>query len=75
MLEKFHVAQKDIVHVEEKRLRSVTKEILMTQGIPEKDAILATDALIKADLRGVESHGVSNTVSYTHLTLPTNHDV
>ena len=38
MLEKFHVAQKDIVHVEEKRLRSVTKEILMTQGIPEKDA-------------------------------------
>ena len=60
MLEKFHVSQKDIVHVQEEKLRSVTKEILLTQEIPEKDASIATDALIKADLRGVESHGVSN---------------
>jgi len=60
MLEKFHVSQKDIVYVNEEKLRSVTKQILMTQEIPEKDASLATDALIKADLRGVESHGVSN---------------
>ena len=60
MLEKFHVAKEDIIHIEEERLRSVTKEILMTQDISEKDALLATDALIKADLRGVESHGVSN---------------
>ena len=60
MLEKFHVSQKDIVYINEEKLRSVTKQILMTQEIPEKDASLATDALIKADLRGVESHGVSN---------------
>ena len=60
MLEKFHVAKEDIIHIEEEMLRSVTKEILMTQNISEKDASLATDALIKADLRGVESHGVSN---------------
>ena len=57
MLEKFHVSQKDIVHVQEERLRSVTKEILLTQEIPEKDASLATDALIKADLRGVDLSG------------------
>ena len=60
MLEKFHVSQKDIVYINEEKLRSVTKQILMTQEIPEKDASLATDALLKADLRGVESHGVSN---------------
>ena len=60
MLEKFHVAEKDIIRVEEKKLRSVTKQILMTQNLSDKDATIATDALIKADLRGVESHGVSN---------------
>ena len=60
MLEKFHVAEKDIIRVEEKKLRSVTKQILMTQSLSDKDATIATDALIKADLRGVESHGVSN---------------
>ena len=38
MLEKFHVAQKDIVHIEEKRLRSVTKEILMTCLLYTSDA-------------------------------------
>ena len=48
MLEKFHVSQKDIVYINEEKLRSVTKQILMTQEIPEKDASLATDALIKA---------------------------
>ena len=46
MLEKFHVAKEDIIHIEEERLRSVTKEILMTQDISEKDALLATDALL-----------------------------
>ena len=60
MLEKFHVAEKDIIRVEEKKLRSVTKQILLTQNLSDKDATIATDALIKADLRGVESHGVSN---------------
>ena len=60
MLEKFHVAEKDIIRVEEKKLRSVTKQILITQNLSDKDATIATDALIKADLRGVESHGVSN---------------
>ena len=60
MLEKFHVAEKDIIRVEEKKLRLVTKQILLTQGLSDKDATIATDALIKADLRGVESHGVSN---------------
>ena len=37
MLEKFHVSQKDIVYINEEKLRSVTKQILMTQEIPEKD--------------------------------------
>ena len=40
MLEKFHVSQKDIVYINEEKLRSVTKQILMTQEIPEKDAYM-----------------------------------
>ena len=60
MLESFHVSKKDIVHIEEQKLRTATKEILLTQNLSEDDATRATDALLKADLRGVESHGVSN---------------
>ncbi|GIS83071.1 MAG: hypothetical protein CM1200mP15_17030 [Dehalococcoidia bacterium] len=29
-------------------------------GVPEQDALIGADALVLADLRGVDSHGVSN---------------
>ena len=62
MLERFHVPDQEIILIQEENLRNVTEQIFHSQGMPEKDCKLATDALISSDLRGVETHGVSNMV-------------
>ena len=62
MLERFHVPDQEIILIQEENLRNVTEQIFRSQGMPEKDCKLATDALISSDLRGVETHGVSNMV-------------
>ncbi len=56
----FKVADTDAVRVDEARLRATTQAIFEAVGVPPEDAALATDVLLLADLRGVESHGVSN---------------
>ncbi|WP_194776601.1 Ldh family oxidoreductase [Pararhodonellum marinum] len=48
-------------------LYQFTKEILLRIGCPEKDAALATDVLLSADLRGVDSHGVARLSGYVRL--------
>ncbi len=60
MLERFHVPATDEVRVSEEALRSTTESIFLALGIPEEDARQGADVLIYADMRGVESHGVSN---------------
>lgn len=60
MLERFHVPATDEVRVSESALRSTVEAIFMALGIPEEDAKQGADVLLYADLRGVESHGVSN---------------
>ena len=62
MLERFHVPDQEVILIPEENLRNVTEQIFQSQGMPEKDCKLATDALISSDLRGVETHGVSNMV-------------
>lgn len=44
-----------------------THSILLKIGCPEKDATLATDVLLSADLRGVDSHGVARLSGYVRL--------
>jgi L-2-hydroxycarboxylate dehydrogenase (NAD+) len=44
-----------------------TKSILLKIGCPEKDAALAADVLLSADLRGVDSHGVARLSGYVRL--------
>lgn len=44
-----------------------TKSILLKIGCPEKDASLAADVLLSADLRGVDSHGVARLSGYVRL--------
>lgn len=44
-----------------------TKSILMEAGCPEKDARLAAEVLLSADLRGVDSHGVARLSGYVRL--------
>lgn len=41
-------------------LRKTTKEIFLAMGMPDEHAHLAMDALVVADERGCETHGVSN---------------
>ena len=48
-------------------LRQLTFDIFTKLGVPEKDASIAADVLVAADLRGVESHGVSNYMEATYV--------
>lgn len=44
-----------------------TKEILVATGCPEREAKKASEVLLSADLRGVDSHGVARLSGYVRL--------
>lgn len=44
-----------------------TKDIFLAIGCPEEDAQLATEVLLSADLRGIDSHGVARLSGYVRL--------
>ena len=60
MLEQFRVnlEEAEMVHGEE--LGKTVANIFEKLGVPREDAILGADVLVLADLRGVDTHGVSN---------------
>ena len=60
MLERFKVKGDDAVYVQEAPLRETVTQVFEKMGVPEEDCKLATDVLVLADMRGVETHGVSN---------------
>lgn len=60
MLERFKVPQDIAVKVQEGTLRDIVTEVFRKMDVPEEDSHLAADVLVKADMRGVETHGVSN---------------
>ena len=60
MLEQFKVQPEDQVRVQEKNLRDMVYSVFLKMGLDDEDAALGTDVLVKADLRGVDTHGVSN---------------
>ncbi len=60
MLERFKVPKKDEVRVPIESLESVIKDIFQKMGVSESDALEAAEVLAMTDLRGVETHGVSN---------------
>jgi L-2-hydroxycarboxylate dehydrogenase (NAD+) len=49
------------------RLLSFTIKIFREIGCPEKDASVAAVALLSADLRGIDSHGVARLTGYIRL--------
>ena len=55
----FEINNDDFVRVTEVSLRVVVEKIFEKMEVPHADAVLATDVLVQADLRGIESHGVS----------------
>ncbi len=60
MLDRFKVPEADQVIVPEHEVRDATQAIFEAVGLEADDARVATDVLIANDLRGVETHGVSN---------------
>ena len=50
--------------VKEARLKEFCNKVWMKLGVPERDAMITTDVLVMADLRGIESHGVARLPRY-----------
>ncbi len=48
-------------------LKKYTRQIFMSMGVPELQAITAAECLNQADLRGVDSHGVARLSGYVRL--------
>ena len=51
----------------ESNLREFTRSVFEKMGCSEEHATLATDVLIKSDLRGIDSHGVARLTGYVRL--------
>ena len=51
----------------EATLRQFTLDVFIAIGCPEEHARLATDVLLKSDLRGIDSHGVARLSGYVRL--------
>jgi LDH2 family malate/lactate/ureidoglycolate dehydrogenase len=60
MLERFHVPEDIAIRVRQEAMRATVEEIFQAMGMPQVDARQAADVLMYADIRGIESHGVSN---------------
>jgi LDH2 family malate/lactate/ureidoglycolate dehydrogenase len=72
MLERFKVPANEQVYVEEEALRHTVTSIFEKVGLSRTDAMESADVLVTADLRGVESHGVSNMLRRYVIQLPSN---
>jgi LDH2 family malate/lactate/ureidoglycolate dehydrogenase len=64
MLERFRVPPAEAVRVPYEALCQTVTEIFVACGVPSQEAAAGADVLATADLRGVESHGVSNSLRY-----------
>ena len=60
MLPQFRVKQEEAINVSGDDLMATVAGIFEKMGVPAADAQVGADALVLADLRGVDSHGVSN---------------
>lgn len=54
-------------HFAHSRLAEFTTQIFLKIGCPPHEAQLATDVLLSADLRGIDSHGVARLSGYVRL--------
>ena len=60
MLEQFRVNLDEAVFVKSEDLKTTVAGVFEKMGVEPADALLGADVLVLADLRGVDSHGVSN---------------
>ncbi len=50
-----------------KKLHDFTKAVFVKIGCSDDDALTATNALLSADLRGIDSHGIARLTGYVRL--------
>jgi len=60
LLERFHVPSDIAVHVDVEDMNATVVDIFLKMGMPADDAKTAAEVLVYADIRGIETHGVSN---------------
>ena len=60
MLDRFKVPKAEQVRIPEPSLRRTVEAIFEKMGVSEEDSKIGADVLVMSDLRGVETHGVSN---------------
>jgi LDH2 family malate/lactate/ureidoglycolate dehydrogenase len=60
VLQQFRVDPGTAVFVQADGLKATVAAIFEKMGVPPEDAVLGADVLVLADLRGVDTHGVSN---------------
>jgi len=60
MLKHFLVPENDKIFVSEEKASAATQAVFEKMGIPAQEAESCADVLITSDLRGCESHGISN---------------
>ncbi|MDA1280601.1 MAG: Ldh family oxidoreductase, partial [Chloroflexi bacterium] len=60
MLERFHVPSDIAVHVAPDDMHATVTDIFLKMGMSADDANQAAEVLVYADIRGIETHGVSN---------------
>ena len=57
----------EVNHVSSQKLRPFAAAILHKQGVPQEDAAFVAEVLVEADLRGVDSHGVTRLSGYVSM--------
>lgn len=50
--------------IQAKALRGFMEQVFLRSGVPAPDAVTCADVLLEADLRGIESHGLSRLKMY-----------
>ena len=60
MLEQFKVNRDEAVFVQAEDLQATVAAVFEKMGVDASDARVGADVLVSADLRGVDTHGVSN---------------
>ena len=60
MLERFKVPEEIAVRVSPATMRKAVEDVFVALGMSEEGAAKCADPLIYADVRGIDSHGVSN---------------
>ena len=60
VLEVFHPREEDTERVSHEALHTTVAALFERMGVSSEDSQLGADVLVSADLRGVDSHGVSN---------------